>query len=144
MNLFKKTFACFILFSVPIVNALQIQDMINTPLTNSQIFQSNLIGYPIPEKTKLGDCKKPIRFQYVSSFSGIRVESDMSIEQMDRKMKIEIKNRLMKNTLIFEKIKPDILHVQFDSHLYVHIPQKIHLYILEKKLKELMDKIQSV
>lgn len=144
MNLFKKTIACFLLFGVPIFNALQIQDMINTPLTNSQIFQSNLIGYPIPEKTQLGSCKEPIRFQYVSSFSGIRVASDMSIEQIDKKMKIEIKNRLMRNVLIFEKIKPDVLHIQFDSHLYVHIPQKLHLYILEKKLKELIDKIQNV
>ena len=42
---------------------------------------------------------------------------------------------------IFEKIKPDLLHIQFDSHLYVHIPQKIHLYILQKKLKELIQKI---
>lgn len=144
MNLFKNMIVCLLLFGVPIYNALQIQDMIKTPLTNSQIFQSNLIGYPIPEKSKLGDYKQPIRFQYVSSFSGIRVASDMSVEQNDRKMKIEIKNHLMKNIVIFEKVKPDILHIQFDSQLYVHIPQKIHLYILEKKLKELVDKIQNV
>ena len=69
----------------------------------------------------------------------------MTVEQNDRKMKIEIKNHLMKNIVIFEKVKPDILHIQFDSQLYVHIfLKKIHLYILEKKLKELVDKIQNV
>lgn len=140
MNFFKKL-STFILLSLPILNALQIQDVIHTSLTNAQIFQSNLIGFPIPAKTQFDDCKNPIRFQYVSSFSGIRVSSDMSVERIDQKMKIEIKNRLMKNTLIFEKIKPDLLHIQFDSHLYVHIPQKIHLYILQKKLKELIQKI---
>jgi hypothetical protein len=143
MNFLKKLSTLFIVI-LPFFDALQIQEIIHTPLTNSQIFQSNLIGYPVPSKTQFDNYKEPIRFKYVSSFSGIRVTSDMSVERIDNKMKIEINNRLMKNTLIFEKIKPDILHIQFDSHLYVHIPRRIHLYILEKKLKELMNKIQNV
>ena len=49
MNLFKKTIVCSLLLVFPSTTHYKFRIKIKTPLTNSQIFQSNLIGYPIPE-----------------------------------------------------------------------------------------------
>lgn len=127
------------------IEALRLNYTIKTPLTNSEIFSSNKMGFPIPDNTDLSSCKKtPLQFEYPSSFSGIRVNSEMKIRNQNQQMLIEIDNRFMKNIVVFEKISPDLLHIEFDSHLYVTIPKGIHLFIIKKKFKELIQNIQTL
>ena len=123
------------------VTCLRIDEMVHTTLTNQQIFYANKMGFPIPSHANL--TRTPLTFKYPAKFSGIQVPCDMAIQAEKSKMRIEIQNRLMKNIVVFEKVAPDLLHIQFDSHLYVRIPKRIHLYIIQKKLDELIDQIKN-
>ena len=133
------------LFFLPVMYGLKFNYLVATPLTFHEIFQKNTMNLPVSSDIDVDNLKKePLNLKYMSRFSGIKVDSELKIHSDGKKISVCVKNRFLENIVTFEKVQQDMLHIQVTSNLQMKIPEKIHFYIIKRKINEIIENIQKM
>ena len=128
-----------ILFYNSIYTTINLDYYVNTNLNNHELFTNdNLKTILNTDQDIQFNNNNIISFNYKSSVTGIKVNSNMTLIKDYDKFKIQIDNYYMNNTIIFNKEYQDTLHINLISKTNMNIPKYIHKKILNKKINQII------
>lgn len=140
---FKKLI--LISFITPFIQPLNLNYYINTNLNNYELFTNKNLKtiLKINEDIEFNN-NNVISFDYDSYVTGIKVKSKMTLFKNYDEFKIQINNYYMNNTITFKKNNYNTLHINLISDSKMNIPRYIHKKIINKKIKQIINTINSL
>ena len=140
---FKKFI--FLSFITPFIEPLNLNYYIQTDLNNYELFTNNNLKTILKLNEDIEFTNNDIvSFDYNSYVTGIKVKSKMTLFKNYDEFKIQINNYYMNNTITFKKNNYDTLHINLVSNSKMNIPRYIHKKILNKKINQIINIIQTL
>lgn len=147
MNFLKFLSLCFFLV-FDVIGALQLDYLLQTPLTKEEIFSSKNIKLFFHEKKNqrvLIDSQDYYQVQYPSSLLGYNYTTLFTIAKEPEKVEIQYKNNYIENKITFSSLHTENgMHIKVVSNSPLGIPLFLHKKIINDRMKGMMQKIATL